>query len=109
MKYTFRPIHIALLLISLIVLYYLIWAWTTGWECGFLSYCPLDSGRGIKYFFQSLIRIFSTMLGILFLFWFLITSDYEKEITIPNPFKEKIDPEAQELFQEWLRERKDKP
>jgi len=94
MKYTFRPHHIIFLLLTIGA----IWAWTTGWECGIFD---VDNCRSVQGFF----RILTSATFLAVVIGFMVFSDYEKEITISNPFKEKIDPEAQELFQEWLRER----
>ncbi len=99
MKYTFRPYHITASIAAAIVLFYLGWAWTTGWECGFLSNCHE------KYFIQSFIRLMSLIVLVAYFIILSLITDYKKEITISNPFKEKVDPEAQELYQEWLRER----
>lgn len=102
MKYTFRPWHILGFILFIIT----ILAFLTGWECGFSGSCDDRDVKIIQGVFRMVFTISFGILSISVLITLSLLSDYKKEITIRNPFKPNIDPEAEALFKEWLEERK---
>jgi hypothetical protein len=98
MTYIFKPYHILILAIAI----FIIWIFTTGWDCGFTGICKTDNLNVGQGFARVIVLGFLIIAAIV---W-LIVGGYEKEIYIPNPFKNKRDEENEKLFQEWLLERK---
>jgi uncharacterized membrane protein YjgN (DUF898 family) len=102
MKYTFRPYHITVFSLTLAAVVFIIWAFSSGYDCGFYGHCSESNTKVLQGFFRISILVFLVACVLL---WSLV-SDYEKEITVHNPFKSKVDIESEALYQEWLSERK---
>lgn len=73
MKYTFRPYHILVLAVLLLV----VWAFTTGWECGFLGGCT-------EYYSPSF-RGATRLATVIILGAIGMASDYSRDFEIKLP------------------------
>ena len=100
--YTFRPYHIIYLLAASLLADWIIYAFSSGYECGFLGACigsPPNS-RGVN-------RVIITLVAAYFTVMFMCTSEYEKEIKIPMFGSQEMDENHPhwEDFQDFLKER----
>ena len=89
-------------IVVFIIAIFIVYAFSSGWECGFLGYCA----RGIKIW-QGIARLFLLALFITLFIVFIIRGIAEEwSFKIRNPFYNEADQEAWEEYQRWLKERK---
>jgi len=98
--YTFRPYHIIYLLVALLIIYPFLF----GYECGFFGVCK-DRSNVIVAMARFLITTFAVIIGV----YFIIDSEYEKEINIPMFGAEDMSPKHPywKDFQDFLKEREE--
>jgi len=98
--YTFRPYHIIYLLVALLIIYPFLF----GYECGFFEVCKDRSNVGVVVF-RAIIVTVAAFFGV----YFILDSEYEKEINIPMFGAEDMGPKHPfwEDFQDFLKEREE--